>query len=176
MPSILDDVFHKLGAGIDHVGGALNKLMSSEITYTGDPKPAGPSATDILGALAHNETRGVKGDPYAFSQPSGSSSMGKAMGKYQTTEGELKAWSKEFTGQQIDPKKYQADPALQDLYTTKKIQTLLDAGASPEEVIAMHREGLTGYADPKVRQGKLEKRQDYVNSALEYLKTAGDNK
>lgn len=171
----LSDVFHKLGAGIDHVGGALNKLMSTEVVYAGEKPDKPDESANIMNALAYNETRGVKGDPYSFSQPSGSSSMGQAMGKYQTTEGELKSWSKDFMGREITPKEYQASPALQDEYTTKKIQTLLTAGATPAEILAMHRGGLTGYADPKVRQKKVLERQDYVNNGLAYLKTLGDN-
>jgi len=52
----------------------------------------------------------------------------------------------------------------------------MDAGASTAEILAMHRGGLTGYANPKVRQKKVKQRQKYVDNALEHLKSLSDNK
>lgn len=175
---ILDTVFEKLGSGLDHVGSALDGLVSSHISATDQtPMPTeNPMVANVLSALAHNETRGVKGDPYAFSQPSGDPAMGQAMGKYQVTEGELKTWGKDFMGAPVDPKQFQADPALQETYMKKKTEALIKAGATPEQIFAMHRGGLTGYADPAVRAKKVLQRQGYVDNAMAFMNSLGDNK
>lgn len=176
---LLDDVFEKLGRGMDHVGSALEKLISSEVSYDSTKSTTEPikyKPEQLVAALAYNETRGVKGDPYKFTQPSGNPEYGDAIGRYQTTGGELKSWSTEFMGRAITPEQYAADPKLQDEYTTKKVSKLMEIGATPEEIFAMHRGGLTHFMDPAVRKRKVEERRGYVDSAIAYLNSLGDNK
>lgn len=173
MGDLFGKVFEKLGSGLDHIGSALNRLISSETTYDSrviEDTKREALAANVISAIAQNETRGVEGDPYSFKQPSGSSTLGEALGKYQTTAGELKSWSKEFYGQVITPEQYIASPTIQDEYTKKKVVALLKSGATPAEVFALHRAGLTGYADPKVRAKKVKERAGYVNKGLEFLK------
>lgn len=130
---------------------------------------------NLLNAIAYNETRGVEGNKYDFRKPSGNEELGDDIGKYQVTAGELKSWSKEFLGEEVDPDTFHKNPKLQERYMRSKIQNLLEHGATPEEVLALHRGGLTGYADPEVRKRKREERKDYVDSALEFLKQKGSN-
>jgi hypothetical protein len=184
---LLDDILSKFDSAKDHVGSALERLISSEVSYDASKAPVAPAAaapapaakapkykaSDLVAALAYNETRGVEGDPYKFRQPSGTPEYGDAMGRYQTTGGELETWSTEFMGHPITPEQYAADPKLQDAYTTAKVQKLLDIGATPEEIFAMHRGGLTHFMDPEARKRRVADRKGYVTEAMKYLSTLG---
>lgn len=171
---LLDDVFEKLGRGMDHVGSALERLISSEVSYDSTKTTTEPikyKPEQLVAAIAYNETRGVKTDPYKFRKPSGVKEYGDDMGKYQVTEAELKSWSPEFMGRAITPEQYMEDPKLQDEYNTKKVSKLQEIGATPEEIFAMHRGGLTHFMDPEVRKRRVGERREYVDSAIQYLNT-----
>lgn len=165
MSDILDSVLKKIGGAFDATAGVLDKLASYEYRVS-QPKD---NVAPILSAIAYNETRGVEGDPYSFRKPSGSKKMGDDIGKYQVTSAELASWSKEFLGETVDPDEFHKDPDLQEAYMRGKVKALLAEGATTEEILALHREGLTGYADPLIRKKKLQKRLDYVTSGMSSL-------
>lgn len=162
----IDSVLQKVGAGMDNILNSIIKKFPANEYKVENPMN---QVSEILNAIAHNETGGVKGDRYAFRKPSGNPKYGDDIGKYQVTGGELASWSKQFLGETIDPDDFAASPELQDAYMKKKVQTLLDEGATTSEIFALHRQGLTGYADPEVRKSKLAKRQDYVTNAVNFM-------
>lgn len=126
---------------------------------------------DILDATKNNETTTTVKNPYSFRKFSGDEAMGEDLGAYQVTTAELKSWSKNFTGKQIDPEEFMKNPTLQDSYMRAKVETLLNEGVSLQEIFALHRGGLTNYADPKVRARRVKTRQKYVNDAMSYMET-----
>jgi hypothetical protein len=102
----------------------------------------------IRDAIAHNETRGVAGDPYAFYRSSGSKAAGRALGKYQVTEGELKTYSGKYLGQNVTPQQFLASPAYQDNYMNGKIARLSAQGYTPHQIADIHRAGFTNSSAP----------------------------
>lgn len=181
MNEFIDSALSKLGGGAaaiaGTIGGVADKLSGTTVVNQ-DPAAVMEkhTAPRIMEALANNETGGVQTDPYSFRKPSGDPKQGDDIGKYQVTSGELKSWSKQFLGETITPDEFQKDPDLQDAYMRAKITELMKSGASTAEVIAMHRGGLTGYADPTIRQKKVGQRQDYVDKAMAFLTTLNDTK
>lgn len=104
------------------------------------PTPS-PNTAAILDAIKYNETRGVKGDPYASSQFSGDSNLGKAMGAWRVTEGELKTYGKRYLGRVVTPQEFLGSPQLQTDYMTGKVNSMASKGVSTEDIIAKHRGG-----------------------------------
>jgi hypothetical protein len=125
-------------------------------------------------AIAFNETSPgvVKGDRYAYNKHSGSNAMGLDMGKYQVTEGELKTYGEQFLGRKVTAKEFLASPELQDQYMDAKITFLTDEGLTPEEVMAFHRYGMTGWGDPEVRKRKVEKAKQYIKNGMAAVNNA----
>ena len=111
----------------------------------------------IKEGIAHNETRGVKTDPYLFSQHSGDDNQGDAIGRYQVTEGELKTYGKKYLGRDVDIANFRKNPVAQDEYIKAKIKTLALRGNTPEQIADIHRRGVANsspagsrvYQDPK---------------------------
>lgn len=158
------------------IGGAYNKLAGVSEAMQ-DPKAIkNDSVSRIMQAIANNETGGVKTDPYSYRKFSGSTAAGDDIGKYQVTTGELKSWSKQFLGEEITPDEYQGDPTIQDAYMKAKVGHLMDTGATPAEILAMHRGGLTGYGDPAVRQKKLAARKEYADKGVAFMDSLGQTK
>lgn len=111
-------------------------------------------------AIGKAETRGVK-NPYSFKQPSGSSTLGDALGKYQVTVGELKTYATQYLGKQITPEKFLASQQLQDRYMDGKIAALQAKGITPERIAEIHRGGMNS---------KPGSRADYSASVINFMK------
>lgn len=112
-------------------------------------------------AIAYNETRGVKGDPYLTSQPSGSKALGKAMGAYRVTEGELKTYAPIYTGKPISPKEFQKSKRAQDQYMESKIKYYADKGYTPQQIADIHR---AGYKNSSAPGTDVYQNKPYVDS------------
>ncbi len=136
---------------LEHIADFLSKLGGSH-TITVDnrvpaaqvapaPAPKAPLTAAIVGAIAYNETRGVKGDPYQFTRPSGSASLGRALGKYQVTEGELKTYARRYLGKSVTPQQFLSDPTIQDRYMSGKVNYFKSQGVGVPDIIAKHRGG-----------------------------------
>lgn len=99
----------------------------------------------VRNAIAKNETGGITGDTYMFARPSGSTIQGRALGKYQVTEGELKTYAPMFLGQPITPSQFLASPQLQDMYMDHKISHIMsqNPGVSDEQIFDAHRSGMS---------------------------------
>lgn len=104
---------------------------------------AGPAPEAVVEAIGQNETRGVKGDPYTFSQPSGNPKLGKALGKYQVTEAFLKKYAERYLGRTVTSKEFLATPALQDAFMKSRVLYLTHLGYTPEQIADIHRNGST---------------------------------
>lgn len=99
-------------------------------------------------AVASNETSVVK-DKYGFSQPSGVKAQGAAMGKYQTTEGELATYAKRFLpGTFVTSQQFNTNPNLQEQYMTNKAKYYLNLGYTPQNVADIHNGGFTKSGNP----------------------------
>ncbi len=94
----------------------------------------------LVDAIKYNESRGEK-SPYSFAQPSGSSTLGRALGAYQITEGELKTYAKKYLGFNITPQQFLANPQLQDQYMQSKANSLSSRGLNVQQIMAVHRYG-----------------------------------
>jgi hypothetical protein len=115
----------------------------------------------FLNAIGTNETGGIKGDRYAFHQPSGSAALGDALGKYQVTEGELKTYGKRFLGQDVTPRQYLSSPAIQDNYMKSKADFYTKQGYTPQDIADIHRKGIKN--SYPAGSGKYQS-PDYVNN------------
>lgn len=177
--SVFDAVLDKLNSPLPSLSDTINSVsdkLSGTVVYNKPDivDPTDAEVKQILPAIRNNETGIIKSDPYSFRKFSGDQEMGDDIGAYQVTSGELKSWSKQFLGKEITPDEFASSSNLQDQYMTSKVKTLLQAGATPAEVFALHRGGLTNYADPAVREQRVKTRQDYVNKAMDFMKTLND--
>lgn len=125
-------------------------------------------------AIGTNETGGIDQEKqYGYSKSSGSKKLGKDLGKYQVTEGELKSYGKQFLGAAVTAKEFLDDPNLQDKYMTNKIRFLTSEGLSPDQIAAVHSQGMTGYGDEAKLAGKVtdanKYRKGYVKRVLDQL-------
>lgn len=118
------------------------------------------NADKVVTSLAYNETRGEK-TPYTFSKPSGSSTQGDALGKYQVTEGELKTYGKRYLGKIPTKKEFLSSVEMQEKYIKNKVNYLIKDGYTLPQIFAAHRGGV-GNPDEKVK-----KYADYVKSGIE---------
>lgn len=114
----------------------------------------------FINSIAANETGGVRGNKYAFSQPSGSPDLGNALGKYQVTEGELKSYGKRFLGNNVTPQEYLASSTIQDNYMKGKANYYDKQGYHPADIADIHRKGIKKSYPPG--SGKYQS-PDYVN-------------
>lgn len=99
-------------------------------------------------AIAHNETRGVAGDPYAFSRDSGAPSLGRALGRYQVTEGEFKTYGPKYLRQNISADQFLKSKGYQDTYMNMKIAKLTEQGYTPQQIADIHFSGFTNSGPP----------------------------
>ncbi len=129
------------------------------VHYTA-PTPQPQNSLDMerfLAALAHNETGIVKGDKYKFNKPSGNPKLGRDLGKYQVTEGELKTYGPRYLGAPITADQFLASTTAQDRYVATKAKMLSEKGYTPQQIADIHRRGYTKsgppgtniYQDPK---------------------------
>lgn len=104
--------------------------------------------TDVfLEAVAHNETRSVD-NPYSYHKFSGNKHLGEDLGKYQVTEGELKAYAQRFLGFTPTTQEFLSSPEMQDIYMKNKYHYYLKQGYTPQQIADIHRKGFTNSSDP----------------------------
>lgn len=166
----LSHLFSPMGqAGAAALGG-VKSLVSSHVSAS--QTPADPRVAETLAGIAYNETRGVKGDPYGFSQPSGNPKYGNALGKYQVTEHLLKTLGPKYLGAPVSPKEFLSTPAIQESFMAARVKNLLAQDYQPEQIADIHRNGSTGapgatnYQRPVYVQGFQQGRAQYKNQSL----------
>ena len=101
--------------------------------------PTDAELSRFIGAIRHNETRGVKGDPYAFKQPAGGG-MGMARGAYQFTDEGMRTdvnrgIINQTTAANMDM------PAAQDIYMKNIYRHYTKLGYTPQQIADIHRKG-----------------------------------
>lgn len=126
----------------------IDKLSGVTRYEAPTPHPKHVFTQRVRDAIAYNETRGVAGDPYAFSKYSGTKSLGRALGRYQITEGELKTYGPKYLGQNVDAEQFLKSRALQDAYMSTKIAKLSEQGYTPQNIADIHRAGFTNSGPP----------------------------
>lgn len=99
-------------------------------------------------AIFYNETRGVKTDPYFFSRYSNKKTQGRSLGKYQITEGELRAYGKRYLGFVPTADQFLKNSRLQERYMDKKIGFLGSSGYTPQQIADIHFSGITNVSEP----------------------------
>lgn len=114
----------------------------------------------FLNAIASNETSIVKGDRYKSSQDSGDSNIGRALGKYRVTEGELRSYGRKYLQKNITPQEFLNSPVLQDDYVYNKAQHLANKGYTLQDIADIHNKGIKKSYPPN--SGKYQN-PDYVN-------------
>lgn len=139
---IKDFFTKKISYGDSKVSQPLSSFVPKVNAQTVVQPQAGIDIQKFLKAIGQNETGGVKGNKYAFSQHSGSSDLGMALGKYQVTEGELKSYGKKFLGQDITPQQYLASTTAQDNYMKGKVDHYSKQGYSAQDIADIHRKGI----------------------------------
>lgn len=116
-------------------------------TFKRQPVPAPAimplDKTKFLAAIGAVETGGLRVDPYKYSRPSGRKDLGRALGKYQVTEGELKTYGSKYLGAPITPNQFLASTTAQDNYVLNKANTLLNQGYTPQDIADIHNQGIT---------------------------------
>lgn len=161
-----------IGAGATGLLAGASKLsqIPRKETITNESKPeVKPEKKTInlpkaVGAIKYNESRGEK-EPYYFSQPSGSSTLGKALGAYQITEGELKTYAKRFLGKPVTTKEFLSNPKLQDEYMKEKIRSLAKRGLNLEQILAVHRYGMSDLSKEGLAK-TVKKAEGYVKAGI----------
>ena len=139
-------------------------LPSNSTTYTAAPATSTINPQKLASSIAYNETRGEQ-NPYSFKQYSGSSTIGNANGKYQITDAELKAYAPRFLGTQITPQQFLNNPSLQDRYINTKIQSLANRRLTPEQILAVHRGGMSDLT-PQGLSARVQQYQPYVTAGM----------
>ncbi len=136
-----------------------------------NPHPAHVLTGRIRNAIAYNESRGVPTDPYIFIKDSGNKNLGRALGKYQVTEGELKTYGGKYLGQNVTPQQFLGSRAFQDNYMNGKIARLTAQGYTPQQIADIHRAGFTNSGPPG---SSTYQNPAYVNSFNRaYMGTTG---
>lgn len=126
----------------------VDKLTGTTRYEAPNPHPKHVFTQRVREAIAHNETRGVKGDPYIFTKNSGMKSLGRALGRYQITEGELKTYGPKYLGQNVSAEQFLKSRALQDTYMNTKIAKLSEKGYTPQNIADIHFSGYTNSGPP----------------------------
>lgn len=146
----------------------LNRNVSHYVRPESTPAPAPtPSPEQIAWAIRQNETRGVQGDPYRFAKPSGSKALGRDLGTYQVTEGELKTYAPRYLGQNMTANAFLASSTAQDKYMNNKVQYFLDKGYTPSQIADIHRKGYKNSSAPGTTTYQSP---EYVKAFEEFLK------
>ncbi len=161
-PSALFSDYQKTGNPVfkDAAGSALDKLSQfaknsidnifNPPTYTRAETDSGIDPnhlSHIKNALFQMETGSstIK-DPYKFYQPSGSRIDGLALGKYQTTQGELETYGKKYLGFVPTAEQFLNQPQLQEAYMAQHVADLLKKGYTAAQIADIHRSGSTASA------------------------------
>lgn len=151
---------------LQRVGDVLLNRNVTQLVRTPQPTVDPAEVARIAWAIKQNETRGVKGDPYKFSKPSGNKNLGLAIGAYQTTEGDLKSYAPRYIGQDISGKQFMASTTAQDNYMNNKIKYYREKGYTPEQIADIHR---AGYTKSDVPGGTKYQNPKYVESFKKFL-------
>ena len=157
---------------MDFLSRIAKGILSKQITYSTPEEPATKKPPELnsqaaLYALGMNETGSVK-DPYAFSQPSGNAKYGKALGRYQVTEAELKERGKSYLGGDVPSDLFLKYPGLQDTFIQNKMRDLNQKyGWGPEQIAAAHRGGMS---KPAEIDRIMSERKGYVDSFMQNYK------
>lgn len=170
--SMNSDIFHE---GLNKALGVSNKTFKDiknvfdnvftggKVSYQKENPIDAPDTFNkdkLLQAIRYNETRGEK-DPYSYYRSSGSKVLGRALGAYQVTEGELKTYGKKFLGKDIAADDFLKNPTAQDNYMQAKINHgMNDLKLNPAEILATHR---GGYTNP---DKAMVKYKTYVDSGM----------
>lgn len=161
-----------LGAGA--AGAGIGSIPGRELTYERSPEavqpqePQGRMVERILSAIAYNESRG-EAEPYRTRTPSGIKAYGDALGKYQVLEAELSDNAEKFLGERVSAEAFVQSPTLQERYMQAKVKFLLDEGLSLEDILAVHRRGMTGYGNPEVLEKKRGASAGYIDAGKRSL-------
>lgn len=158
----------------DPFEGFISKYLTAHAQYDSKldskygPKKDTVDPARTASAIKWNETRGVK-DPYAYYRDSGSSALGRALGAYQVTEGELKTYGPILMGQKIDPNQFLKTPSMQDAYAQAKVKYLnQQKGLALPQILAAHRGGFSNLSNIN---GTISKYQGYVDSGVNAYNT-----
>lgn len=157
-------------SGATIAANTTNKEVINNPAVDNKEITAGKSIKSLLDSIAFVETNTVKGDKYSYRKPSGNKELGDDLGKYQVTEGELKDYAKLLLGRRITTEEFLASGDIQEEYMNAKVRFLLDEGLSPEEVVALHAQGMTGWGNKEVVARKIgdanKNRSNYVINAM----------
>lgn len=156
------------GAGVIAIDKALSERNKETYIKEVSEKPK-VDTPKLITAIKYNESRGEK-EPYSFSQPSGTSTLGHALGAYQITEGELKTYAKRYLGKVVTAAEFLASPELQDEYIKNKIEALAKRGLSVEEIMAVHNKGASDLTPEGLAKVK-EKAKEYIKSGMDIYVT-----
>lgn len=119
-----------------------------------------------LKAISQIETGNVKGNPYKFHQPSGNPALGRALGKYQITEAELRKNMKRYIGSNTTPDQFLNSPDIQDKYAINQAKYRNSLGYTPQQIADFHRAGTGILNTPEGKDyypgSQKYQRQDYV--------------
>lgn len=122
--------------------------------------------------IKHNESEG-QSDQYGSSQPSGNKKDGDALGAYRVTESELKTYAPRFLGKSVTKGEFLSNPSLQDSYMKEKISSLLRRGLTSDEVLAVHRDGMSDLTKEGLKK-KVEGRSGYVEAGKKATRSLND--
>lgn len=127
--------------------------------------PQAPTTT-IRDAIALNETSIIpEAKKYTFTRFSGIKALGRAMGKYQITEGELKDYAEKYLGQKVTAKQFLNSPALQDKYMLAKIERLRsELGMTDDQIFAAHFGGINYNINRKSVQEYIKRGLNHLNN------------
>jgi hypothetical protein len=163
---------YKALAAISGAKQAQPTTISEDIPeYTGVFSPDGyvkayPSLQKAIGkknldvkkflyAIGQNETNVLPSDErYGSSQDSGVEKLGKTLGIYRVSEGDLSTYGKRYLGREITKDEFLNSPELQNQYLTNMAQYWFDLGFTPEEIADIHRSGVSGSLPEGKGKGK----------------------
>jgi hypothetical protein len=97
----------------------------------------------FLNAIKANETSIVRGNVAKSSQFSGVPKLGRAMGDYRVTEGELASYAPRYMGRKVTPQEFQNYADIQREYMKGKANWFNKEGYTPQETADIHNKGMT---------------------------------
>lgn len=104
------------------------------------PKDSHPELSAVMSGISHVETSGEK-DPY---QAVGvNTKTGRAIGKYQIMSSNVPSWTQEALGYPMTAEQFRNDPEAQERVAGFRMDKLLKAGNSPQDVQSIWFTGRT---------------------------------
>jgi len=156
-------------AGGMKLGNVIGTKIGNKIADIEQEAEDKTNVLNIVDTIRHNESRGEK-RPYSFSQFSGKKELGKALGAYQVTEGELKSYAKKYLGKAVTAQEFLKDPKMQEDYIKNKVESLLSRGLSVPQILAVHRYGGSDLTDEGLKK-VTQKARDYVKEGMQVYAT-----